>query len=63
MRDLDSPNKGVDAIACAHGPEDNLRDLSSKPEVETVFESVPANTPGGHDIIRHSTTHMIAQAM
>ncbi|MDO5029168.1 MAG: threonine--tRNA ligase [Corynebacterium sp.] len=63
MRDLGFPNKGVDAIVCVRDPEGNLKDLSFKPEVETVFEPVPANTPDGRDVIRHSATHVMAQAV
>ncbi|MFW9214306.1 threonine--tRNA ligase [Corynebacterium amycolatum] len=63
MRDLGFPNRGVDAIVCVRDPEGNLKDLSFKPEVETVFEPVPANTPDGRDVIRHSATHVMAQAV
>ncbi|WP_246840322.1 threonine--tRNA ligase [Corynebacterium sp. HMSC073H12] len=63
MRDLGFPNKGVDAIVCVRDPEGNLKDLSFKPEAETVFEPVPANTPDGRDVIRHSATHVMAQAV
>lgn len=63
MRDLGFPNKGVDAIVCVRDPEGNLKDLSFKPDVETVFEPVPANTPDGRDVIRHSATHVMAQAV
>ena len=63
MRVLGFPNKGVDAIVCVRDPEGNLKDLSFKPEAETVFEPVPANTPDGRDVIRHSATHVMAQAV
>ncbi|ALA67314.1 threonyl-tRNA synthetase [Corynebacterium lactis RW2-5] len=63
MRDLGYPNKGADAIVCVRDPDGTLRDLSYVPETDTVMEPVPANTPDGRDVIRHSATHVMAQAV
>ncbi|MEJ5919735.1 threonine--tRNA ligase [Corynebacterium sp. H78] len=63
MRDLGYPNKGPEAIVCVKDPEGNLRDLSYVPEAATTMEPVPANTEEGRSVIRHSTTHVLAQAV
>lgn len=63
MKDLGYPNKGPDAIVCVRDAEGQLRDLSFVPEADTIVEPVPANTEDGRSVIRHSATHVLAQAV
>ncbi|MDO4908399.1 MAG: threonine--tRNA ligase [Corynebacterium sp.] len=63
MRERNLPNKGEQAIVCVADPEGNLRDLSTVPTVDTEFTPVPANTEAGRSVIRHSCTHVMAQAV
>ena len=63
MRDLGYPNKGPDAIVCVRDPQGNLRDLSFAPDAEMTVEPVAANTEDGRGVIRHSTSHVLAQAV
>ncbi|KQB86507.1 threonine--tRNA ligase [Corynebacterium lowii] len=63
MRELELPTKGPEAIVCAQDPEGNLRDLSHAPEVDTEFLLVPAASPEGRSVIRHSAAHVLAQAV
>ncbi|QDZ42708.1 threonine--tRNA ligase [Corynebacterium sp. sy039] len=63
MRELELPNKGPEAIVCAQDLAGNLKDLSFVPEQETQFIPVAANTEQGRAVIRHSCTHVLAQAV
>ena len=63
MRDLGYPNKGPDAIVCVRDPRGDLKDLSYVPAVDETVEPVAANTEDGRGVIRHSTTHVLAQAV
>ncbi|WP_448851927.1 threonine--tRNA ligase [Corynebacterium sp. 335C] len=63
MRELELPNKGPDAIVCVRDSSGQLRDLSYAPETEETVEPVPANTDDGRGVIRHSCTHVLAQAV
>lgn len=63
MRDLELPNKGPDAIVCVRDAEGNLKDLSFVPTETSEFTPVAANTDDGRAVIRHSTTHVLAQAV
>ncbi len=40
-----------------------LRDLSWTPEVDTEVEPVPMDSPDGRAVLRHSTAHVLAQAV
>jgi len=51
-----------DAIA-ARGPDGALRDLAWTPDDGDVVESVPLASPEGLSIVRHSTAHVLAQAV
>jgi threonyl-tRNA synthetase len=53
---------GIDAVA-ARGPDGSLRDLSWTPDDGDVVESVPIDSPEGRAIVRHSTAHVLAQAV
>ncbi|MDO5077993.1 threonine--tRNA ligase [Corynebacterium sp.] len=63
MRELELPNKGPEAIVCVRDAEGQLKDLSFVPAEDAVFVPVPANTEEGRSVIRHSTTHVLAQAV
>ncbi len=63
MKSLELPNKGPEAIVVVRDEEGNLRDLSFTPEFETRVTPVPANSEDGRAVIRHSTTHVLAQAV
>ncbi|MHD0211785.1 threonine--tRNA ligase [Corynebacterium diphtheriae] len=63
MRELELPNKGPEAIVCVKDSEGTLRDLSFVPEQDSKFTPVPANTEDGRTVIRHSCTHVLAQAV
>jgi threonyl-tRNA synthetase len=51
-----------DAVA-ARGPDGALRDLAWAPGDGDVVESVPLASPEGLSIVRHSTAHVLAQAV
>ncbi|MDO5097837.1 MAG: threonine--tRNA ligase [Corynebacterium sp.] len=63
MRELELPNTGPTAIVCVKDSEGNLRDLSFVPETTVMVTPVPANTEEGRGVIRHSATHVLAQAV
>ncbi|MFA1416544.1 threonine--tRNA ligase [Corynebacterium diphtheriae] len=63
MRELELPNKGPEAIVCVKDSEGTLRDLSFVSEQDSKFTPVPANTEDGRTVIRHSCTHVLAQAV
>ncbi|WKD61348.1 Threonine--tRNA ligase [Corynebacterium ciconiae DSM 44920] len=63
MRELELPNKGPEAIVVAKDPEGTLRDLSFVPTEDTEFTPVPACSEEGRGVIRHSCTHVLAQAV
>jgi len=53
----------VTAAIAARGPDGALRDLSWVPDDGDVVESVPLASPEGLSIVRHSTAHVLAQAV
>src|SRR5437764_70509 len=53
---------GVSAIA-ARGPDGALHDLTWLPADGDVVESIPMTSPEGLAIVRHSTAHVLAQAV
>jgi threonyl-tRNA synthetase len=63
VREADLPGKGPDAIVVVRDPEGHLRDLSWVPQVDVEVEAVAANTDDGRAVIRHSTAHVLAQAV
>jgi threonyl-tRNA synthetase len=52
--------KGAVAVRAADG---TIRDLAYHPEDGDVVESIPADSEEGRSIIRHSTAHVLAQAV
>lgn len=63
MRELNLPNKGEGAIVAVTTADGTIRDLSHVPEATEQFTPVAANTDLGRSIIRHSCTHVLAQAV
>jgi threonyl-tRNA synthetase len=52
----------LDAVVARDG-SGALRDLSWKPEDGDVLEPVPMNSPDGLAVLRHSSAHVLAQAV
>ncbi|MGZ8179791.1 threonine--tRNA ligase [Williamsia sp. SKLECPSW1] len=63
LREAGAPNKGPDAIVVVRDAEGNLRDLSWAPDADTDVEPVRADSEAGRSVIRHSTAHVLAQAV
>ena len=57
------PTTGPRAIVVVRDPDGRLRDLSWQPETETAVEPVPLDSPDGLAVLRHSTAHVLAQAV
>ncbi|MBW0013653.1 threonine--tRNA ligase [Mycobacterium sp.] len=58
------PRRGTpDAIVVVRDSEGKLRDLSWVPDVDSEVIPVAADTEEGRSVIRHSTAHVLAQAV
>ncbi|BBZ38949.1 threonine--tRNA ligase [Mycobacterium conspicuum] len=58
------PRRGTpDAIVVVRDANGQLRDLSWVPETDVEVTPVAANTDDGRAVIRHSTAHVLAQAV
>jgi threonyl-tRNA synthetase len=57
------PAHGPKAIVVVRDPEGTLRDLAWTPEVDVEVEAVPIDSPDGLNVLRHSTAHVVAQAV
>ncbi|HYY78875.1 MAG TPA: threonine--tRNA ligase, partial [Actinomycetes bacterium] len=57
---LDGPSGAVVARDLGSG---ELRDLAWAPEVDAEVEPVPMDSPDGRAVLRHSTAHVMAQAV
>ncbi len=57
------PVAGPRAIVVVRDPEGRLRDLSWAPEIETTVTPVSIAEPDGLNVLRHSTAHVLAQAV
>ncbi|SCE90943.1 threonyl-tRNA synthetase [Micromonospora haikouensis] len=57
------PSAGPKAVVVVRDPQGNLRDLDWAPAEETVVEPVALDTPDGLNVLRHSTAHVLAQAV
>ncbi|WP_369916201.1 threonine--tRNA ligase [Plantactinospora sp. KBS50] len=61
------PSSGPRAIAVVRetaGPDaGRLRDLEWTPDADTAVEPVPLDSPDGLTVLRHSTAHVLAQAV
>ena len=54
---------GVTGAAVAKDPSGQLRDLDWSPEAATELTPVPAGSDEGRAVLRHSTAHVLAQAV
>src|SRR5690606_15544883 len=57
------PMTGPKAVVVVRDPDGNLRDLSWAPAAEVSVEPVPIDSPDGLNVLRHSTAHVLAQAV
>ncbi|MFY2858614.1 threonine--tRNA ligase [Mycobacterium sp. THU-M104] len=64
VRDAGLPGRGApDAIVVVRDAEGTLRDLSWVPDADAEVVPVAADTEEGRSVIRHSTAHVLAQAV
>ncbi|WP_263453800.1 threonine--tRNA ligase [Streptomyces griseocarneus] len=54
---------GPNAIVVVRDPEGTLRDLDWAPDAEVEVEAVALSSRDGLDVLRHSTAHVLAQAV
>ncbi len=57
------PTSGPKAIVVVRDVDGVLRDLSWVPEADAQVEPVPMDGPDGLNVLRHSTAHVLAQAV
>jgi threonyl-tRNA synthetase len=57
------PTNGPMAIVVVRDPSGRLRDLTWTPQEETTVEPVSIGEPDGLNVLRHSTAHVLAQAV
>ena len=57
------PTSGPKAIVVVRDVDGVLRDLSWVPEADVQVEPVPMDSPDGLNVLRHSTAHVLAQAV
>jgi threonyl-tRNA synthetase len=57
------PTTGPKAIVVVRDPDGRLRDLGWAPEQDTRVEPVAIDSPDGLSVLRHSTAHVLAQAV
>ncbi|QNG38386.1 threonine--tRNA ligase [Geodermatophilaceae bacterium NBWT11] len=62
LKDAGVPLKGADAAVVVR-VDGELKDLAWTPDVATTVEPVPASSPDGRAVIRHSAAHVLAQAV
>jgi threonyl-tRNA synthetase len=64
VRDAGLPGRGaLDAVVVVRDADGKLRDLSWVPAKDAEVIPVAANTDVGRSVIRHSTAHVLAQAV
>jgi threonyl-tRNA synthetase len=64
VRDAGLPSRGApDAIVVVRDVDGRLRDLSWVPDADAEATPVAADTDDGRSVIRHSTAHVLAQAV
>ena len=64
VRDAGLPGRGADdAVVVVRDADGRLRDLSWTPDNDVEVTPVAANTDDGRSVIRHSTAHVLAQAV
>ena len=63
VREAGLPGKGPDAIIVVRDPSGKLRDLAWTPLEDVEVDAVAADTDDVRSVIRHSTAHVLAQAV
>ena len=64
VREAGLPSRGEpDAIVVVADADGTLKDLSWTPDADTDVTPIAANTEAGRSVIRHSTAHVLAQAV
>ncbi len=63
VREAGLPGSGPQAVVVVRDPAGRLRDLSWVPDADVDVEPVAADTEDGRAVIRHSTAHVLAQAV
>ncbi|MCW2687516.1 MAG: Ser-tRNA(Thr) hydrolase [Mycobacterium sp.] len=64
VREAGLPSRGAaDAIVVVRDADGRLRDLGWTPDADTDVVPVAADTEDGRSVIRHSTAHVLAQAV
>jgi threonyl-tRNA synthetase len=64
LKDAGVPLKGPDgAVVVRDVSSGDLKDLSWAPDADAEVEPVPAASPDGRAVIRHSVAHVLAQAV
>ncbi|WBC09097.1 threonine--tRNA ligase [Micromonospora sp. WMMA1947] len=57
------PMTGPKAIVVVRDPQGQLRDLDWRPAEDVAVEPVALDSPDGLNVLRHSTAHVLAQAV
>ncbi|MDO3685236.1 threonine--tRNA ligase [Micromonospora sp. C28ISP2-4] len=57
------PASGPKAIVVVRDPQGQLRDLDWRPAEDVAVEPVTLDSPDGLNVLRHSTAHVLAQAV
>lgn len=57
------PMSGPKAIVVVRDPQGQLRDLDWRPAEKVAVEPVALDSPDGLNVLRHSTAHVLAQAV
>jgi threonyl-tRNA synthetase len=57
------PTHGPDAIVVVRAPDGTLKDLTWAPDADTQVEPVAMSSPDGLAVLRHSSAHVLAQAV
>jgi threonyl-tRNA synthetase len=57
------PAAGPNAIVVVRAPDGSLRDLTWAPDADVEVEPVALSSPDGLNVLRHSTAHVLAQAV
>jgi threonyl-tRNA synthetase len=64
LKDAGVPLKGPDgAVVVRDRVSGDLKDLAWSPDADAEVDPVPAASPDGRAVIRHSTAHVLAQAV
>ncbi len=63
VKEAGLPLAGPKAVVVVRDGNGRLRDLDWTPEVETEVEPVAIDSPDGLNVLRHSTAHVLAQAV